>query len=166
MNGNVVTNDVSAPFDLLATMPTLASGATSANIQVRATDTGGNSTLSNILTYELIKDNAPPVVIRTSPGTQRIGVNNSPINIWFNEALDPSRLNLSGLTLMDLGVDGVIGGGDDQVVKLASVQLTEPQRLVILPETGLKPGEYQRREYQLTINPDIIADIAGNNLVS
>jgi len=62
---------------------------------------------------------------------------------------------------MNLGADRVIGGGDDQVVKIGSVQLTAPKRLVILPETGLNSGEYQ-----LTINPDIIADIAGNTLAS
>ncbi|MBD2152111.1 Ig-like domain-containing protein [Pseudanabaena sp. FACHB-1277] len=158
---NGVANDVSAPFDLFATLPTLASGTTSVSIQVRATDTGGNSTLSNILTYGLVKDNAPPIVIGTTPDIQRAGANTSSISAWFNEAIDPSRLNLSGLTLMNLGADRVIGGGDDQVVKIGSVQLTAPKRLVILPETALNPGEYQ-----LTINPDIIADIAGNTLAS
>jgi hypothetical protein len=161
VNGNVVANDVSAPFDLFTTLPTLASGTTSVSIQVRATDTGGNSTLSNILTYGLVKDNAPPIVIGTTPDIQRAGANIASISAWFNEAIDPSRLNLSGLTLMNLGADRVIGGGDDQVVKIGSVQLTAPKRLVILPETALNSGEYQ-----LTINPDIIADIAGNTLAS
>src|SRR5262249_49341109 len=59
VNGQVVQNAVSYPFNLFAIAPELTVGATSFTVQVRATDTGGNVGVSNILTISLIADNSP-----------------------------------------------------------------------------------------------------------
>jgi hypothetical protein len=67
VNGQVVSNDVSFPFDLSTIVPTLAAGSSTVTFQVRATDTGGNSALSNAVTLNLVPDNVPPVVLTTNP---------------------------------------------------------------------------------------------------
>ena len=69
VNGQVAVNLVSTPFDYVVIAPTLASGAISVSIQVQATDTGGNSTLSNTLTYSLVKDTSPPTIVGIDPAT-------------------------------------------------------------------------------------------------
>ena len=67
VNGQVVANDASLPYDFVAVAPTLASGATNLTIQVEAFDTGGNSGLSNVLSYSLVKDTVPPTIIAMTP---------------------------------------------------------------------------------------------------
>jgi hypothetical protein len=73
LNGQVVANDVSAPFEFFATAPTLASGATQVTLQVRATDTGGNVALSNTLTYSLVRGKglSNPLGLAVSPRIAR-----------------------------------------------------------------------------------------------
>src|SRR5262249_17396923 len=56
VNGQVVQNAVSFPFNLSVIAPTIATSGTSFTIQVRATDTGGNVGLSNVLTVDLVSD--------------------------------------------------------------------------------------------------------------
>ena len=48
INGQVIASDVSYPYSFTTLAPTLASGVNTLVIQVRATDTGGNSTLSDL----------------------------------------------------------------------------------------------------------------------
>lgn len=63
VNGKVVDNDVSAPFEFLTVAPEIAPGAETLEVQVRATDTGGNTTLSNALSWNLfVPDLEPPTV--------------------------------------------------------------------------------------------------------
>ncbi len=64
VNGKVVSNDVSYPFDLSAVLPTLAAnGSDSVEISVRSTDTGGNVTLSAPISVQLIANTTAAVLI-------------------------------------------------------------------------------------------------------
>ena len=72
-NGEVVRNDVSFPFDVSAFAPDFTEVGETFTIQVRATDTGGNSTLSNVLEFELLEDIFGPVVIRSFPEPGGVG---------------------------------------------------------------------------------------------
>ena len=161
INGEVVGNDVSFPFDLSAIAPNIVAGADTVDIQVQATDTGGNGTLSNVLTLDLVEDTFAPVVVGTTPDVNGTGASVSSITIRFDEELDTSLVNLSGLTLTNLGTDGVLGGGDDTTVTLETVETPSERRLVIFSESILEEGSYQ-----LAIDPSIIADRAGNFLES
>ncbi|WP_017719654.1 Ig-like domain-containing protein [Kamptonema formosum] len=157
VNDEVVRNDVSFPFDLEAVAPNITADSNTATIQVRATDTGGNTVLSNILTVNLVEDTFAPVVSNTTPAAGGFGLNIPFITIRFNEPIDTSLADLSGLTLTNLGADGAIGGGDDTAVALSAVETPSARRLVILSEGTLPLGNYQ-----LTVDPSIIADRAGN----
>ncbi|MFM6116760.1 MAG: Ig-like domain-containing protein [Sphaerospermopsis kisseleviana] len=132
------------------------------DIQVRATDTGGNTVLSNTLTLNLKEDIFAPTVLGTTPseGARRKEIPS--IAIRFNEALDTTKLNLSGITLTNLGADGVLGGGDDTVATLTDLQTRNFDRTLVI----LTGGELPLGEYQLKVDPSIISDVSGNALAT
>lgn len=146
-NGEVVQNDLSFPFDLSGIAPNIIPDNNQLEVQVRATDTGGNSTLSEVLTFDLLPDTSAPEVANTNPENNGVGENVKAISIRFNENIDTSRINLSGITLTSLGADGTVGGGDDSPVALAAVETPSNRRLVVLLEESLPIGKYQ-----LTLN--------------
>ncbi|GGA04626.1 hypothetical protein CYANOKiyG1_16940 [Okeania sp. KiyG1] len=161
VNGEVVLNDVSFPFELEAVAPNITPDSKKVEIQVRATDTGGNSTLSDALTFNLVQDTFAPQVTTTTPGANSIVPDVPAITVEFNEAIDASLINLSGISLTNLGRNGKRGGGDDKAIALSTVETSSDNRLVILPETSLKRGTYQ-----VKIDNSIISDRAGNVLDS
>jgi len=104
LDGVVVQNDVAFPYDLRAAMPTLASGATTATVQVRATDTGGNIGLSPLLTLRIVADTVAPTIVSVDPTNgQARGLAFRTMTIRFSEPMDfsaynPSDFSLSGPT--------------------------------------------------------------------
>ena len=161
VDGEVVANDVSAPYDFFATVPTLDSGATSVTIQVRATDTGGNSSLSNELVYDLVPDIVAPVIVGTTPGSNGASFRASTIGLRLSEAIDTSILDLSGVTLTNLGGDGIVGGGDDTAVALQSIFSPSDRRITFQTQAPLVFANYQ-----VSVDSSIVADLAGNTLAS
>ncbi|KHG41357.1 hypothetical protein OA07_11900 [Aphanizomenon flos-aquae 2012/KM1/D3] len=162
VNGTVISNDVSFPWDLSVIAPAITPDKNTVDIQVRATDTGGNTVLSNTLTLNLKEDIFAPTVLGTTPseGARRKEIPS--IAIRFNEALDTTKLNLSGITLTNLGADGVLGGGDDTVATLTDLQTRNFDRTLVI----LTGGELPLGEYQLKVDPSIISDLSGNALAN
>jgi hypothetical protein len=118
----VVTNDVSFPWDLSVITPNISLGKNTVDIQVRTTDTGGNTAISNLLTLNLVADTTAPIVLGTTPTEGGRAKYVPSIAIKFNEAINPTKLNLAGITLTNLGVNGILGGGDDLVTSVSSLQ--------------------------------------------
>ncbi|MFM7406107.1 MAG: Ig-like domain-containing protein, partial [Cuspidothrix sp.] len=162
VNGQVISNDVSFPWDLSVIAPAITPDKNTVDIQVRATDTGGNTALSNTLTLNLSEDIFAPAVQGTTPseGARRKEIPS--IAIKFNEALDTTKLNLSGITLTNLGADGVLGGGDDTVATLTDLQTRNFDRTLVI----LTGGKLPLGEYQLKVDPSIISDVSGNALAN
>jgi hypothetical protein len=151
VNGQVVARAVSAPFDFEAQVPTLASGATSVTIEVRATDTGGNSTLSNVLTYGLRTDKVPPTIVRTFPAGGQVVASTKLVTVTFDKEIDPSFFSLSGITLTASGVP----------VHPVDIRSVFNRELILdLPSSA------PRGIYQLTIDPSIVVDQAGNHMAA
>ena len=67
VNGKVVANDVSLPYNLDVVVPTIASAGTTMTVQVEAFDTGGNEAMSNTLTFGVMRDTVPPKLVNTTP---------------------------------------------------------------------------------------------------
>jgi hypothetical protein len=88
VNGKVVSNDAAFPFDLTALVPAISAGS-SVTLQVRATDTGGNSSLSNLLTLPVVADTFAPQLqsVSIDEGARRFFVRS--IDLQFDEPLDP-----------------------------------------------------------------------------
>lgn len=162
VDGVQVADAVDYPFDLAALAPTIASGATTLTVQVRATDTGGNSTLSNVLTYALTPDRTPPAIVSLDPadGSTRFQGQKT-VRVAFSEPIDPAGASAANFQLVSAGPDGTLGTADDAEVG-ASLQLADSGRLVQLTTTApLDPGLYVIR-----INRDAVTDRAGNKLGS
>ena len=159
MDGVVVARDVSAPFDLRAVTPALDSGATEVSFQVRATDTGGNAGLSEIVSYTLTPDITPPALINSTPADTSAGFRVQAVTLRFDEPIDSAALALTGFTLTDLGGNFQLGGGDDADIPLDRVEVLSPRRVVVYTTEPLGEGRYQ-----LDVAPTIVADVAGNAL--
>jgi hypothetical protein len=157
VDGRVVANDVSAPFDFFAPVPALSTEVTATSIQVRATDTGGNSALSNVLDFGLSPDLQPPIVTFSNPsdGSTRFDV--SAVTIAFDEPLDISRVDPTKFSLVSLGPDGAIGGGDDISVGVSALLPLSDLSVSVAIGQMLPPGEYL-----LSVAVGAVADRAGN----
>ena len=162
VNGQVVQESTSFPFNLALTAPLLTATATTFTVQVRATDTGGNTTLSAPLVVSLAVDTQPPALVGSTPSEGGKSFFIPAIDLRFDKALDPSALNLAGITLTNLGADGQVGGGDDVTVAVDPPLLLGAGRLVSLaPAAPLTPGNYR-----LTLDPAILADDVGNHVTA
>ena len=162
VNNQVVTNDVAFPWDLVATAPAIAAGGTTLTIQVRATDTGGNVTLSAPLVFDVIPDTFPPLVTETSPleGARPFFVKS--FDIRFDEPIDQNVINLAGAHLTNLGADGQFGTADDTATSIGSFTLRDTDSFLSLyPAEALAAGDYR-----FVVDPAIIADRAGNYLAA
>ncbi len=148
VNGQVVATDLSFPFDFAARLPLLAAGPT-ALIQARATDTGGNTGLSNVLSYDLLADIVAPEFEFSSPSDGAEVDAAAGIHVRFTEPIDQTLVNAAGVTLLR----------DGTPVALRSVKGSSSRGIAIVPTSSLPFGAYT-----LIIDPSIIADSAGNHL--
>ncbi len=161
VNGNVVASDASFPFDLSIAAPARTAGTPNALIQVRATDSGGNSSLSNMLSYGLVDDAFPPIVLSVAPPNNSQVFYTPSVNVRFNEPLDLTRLDPAGVHLIELGADGLVGGGDDTVLTVRLETRRGDRELAIFPNVPLETGHYK-----LTVDAGIIVDRGGNALAT
>lgn len=152
VDGVVAATDVAYPFDVFALAPNIAPGRDSVGLQVRATDTGGNITLSNVLTLKLVPDTFAPTVENISPADGSIRFEGSrTIRIRFSEALDPAGVTSATVTLVEAGPNGTFGDADDVAVP-ATVQLRDGDQLVQLVAVAPLPiGKYQVRIAEASI---------------
>ena len=153
IDGDVVRNDVSFPFDLTAIARALSDGRNSVSVQVRATDTGGNTTLSEELRFELSADVFPPEIsaINLSDG-DALAPGRRPIRIRFSEPMSEGNLVRDNFSLVDnegkpIGPLDFQTRGDDRAVQL------------LFP--ALEPGAYS-----FSIDAPALTDRAGNALAS
>ncbi|WP_017327401.1 Ig-like domain-containing protein [Synechococcus sp. PCC 7336] len=151
IDGEVVRNDVSFPFDLFGIAPRFDGTNDTFTVQVRVTDTGGNSALSELLVVQLVEDVTLPEIVNsdTPNGTAAQGSPRS-IQIDFSEALDASTVNRNTFRLIDEA---------GNVVDPSDFQLRNGDRTVRITFTLLVSGNYQ-----FVIDADAVTDRAGNPL--
>lgn len=161
VNGQIVSNDIAFPFELFTQVPTIADGGNTLNIQIRATDTGGNVTLSAPVTLTVVPDTFAPVVssVSIAEGDRRFFVRS--IDMVFDEPIDTALLSTSGISLLRSGNDGLFGTADDITVPVTLNSRAFGQRISVVIENLLPPGEYR-----FTLSPTIIKDTAGNSLAA
>ncbi len=100
----VVRTDISYPFDFRVALPTTNGVDVRAKLQWRATDTGGNSTLTEPLIVRLIPDLTPPQLIDLQPANGSVNPRTlRTVTLEFSEPLDlasvaPERVELIGPT--------------------------------------------------------------------
>jgi membrane-associated phospholipid phosphatase len=149
VNGAVVRNDVSFPWDLSAALPNLAAGSTTATIQVRATDTGGNTTLSNAITVDLVPDTFAPTIAQSNVADgSRHAQNFRTVRLRFSEAMDEATLTADNLFVLDSA---------GNVIRPIDVGISSDGATVNLTFATFATGTYR-----LSIGGDNVKDRAGN----
>jgi len=152
-DGEAVANDVSFPFDFTGIAPRVGAGTATTTLQVRATDTGGNVTLSNILTLDVIPDTTAPIINHMDPADGALrGTSPRSIRVYFSEALEPINVNETNFHLAD-------GAGNPVVLSDLGLRLND--RMVQLTFDELPVGTYR-----LVIAAENVTDRAGNPLGS
>lgn len=151
VNGQVLQSDVAYPFDFFAVAPSIAQAGGSFTVQVRATDTGGNVGLSNVLTIGLKSDNAPPTIVGFDPidGSSLVEGSRA-VRVRFSKAIDAATVTSANFQLLD---------GNNHAVTAGNVQLRNDDKVVQLTFQFLPAGNYQ-----LVINGSAVTDRAGNSL--
>lgn len=152
VNGQVAVNDVSFPFDLSTFLPSTIEVGGSVTIEVKATDTGGNTASTGPITLNLTHDTTPPAIVGTSPavGATR-GQNFRTVIVDFSKPMDPATITASTIVVTGPGVSLM---PDDVQFRFhdTEVQLT-------FPAATLPFGSYQ-----LVMHAASITDLAGNSL--
>ncbi|HEV8604728.1 MAG TPA: Ig-like domain-containing protein [Tepidisphaeraceae bacterium] len=151
VNGRVVASDGSMPFDLSVKLPRIAAGSSTVIAQLRATDSGGNSTLSNVITFNLIADTVAPTIVSINPpaGATR-GPSSRSVRVNFSEMMDEATLTTQNIRLLDAA---------NHVATPIDLQTRRDARGVQVSYDELESGTYQ-----VVINAPAIKDGAGNAL--
>jgi hypothetical protein len=151
VNGQMVRDAVSFPFDFFAIAPTIAQSGSSFTIQAQATDTGGNTMLSNVITIGLVKDTSPPTISSIDPanGTSRVEGAQT-VRVRFSKSLAAATVTTTNFQLQDAAGNPIAP---------ANFQLRDYDRVVELTYSGLAAGDYQ-----FVVNGSGITDRAGNPL--
>ena len=159
VNGKVVANEVAYPFDFNVLVPSIASSGSTLTVQAVAYDTGGNKKLSNVLTLNVVPDTVPPTVVSTSITQNASLFYVKSIQVNFDKRIDTSKLNLSGMSLVGAGADGVFGTQDDITVPVSFSARPLGQTLTILLANALPAGKFEFR-----LSPSVVFDTHGNQL--
>ena len=161
VNGTVVLNDPSFPFDLFASVPSIKDGGTSMTVQLRATDTGGNVALSEAMTLTVVADTFAPAItsINVAEASKRFFLRT--VDVVFDESIDPVTINAADISILRPGLDGIFATADDVSVALKLDTRSLNHVLSITPLATLLPGEYR-----FTLDAGAVADAAGNALTA
>ncbi len=151
VNGQPLRDAVSFPFDFFAVAPSIANSGSSFTIQVRATDTGGNTSLSNVLTVGLVNDTSPPTVTSFDPANGS-SLTEQPltVRVRFNKSLDTTTVTTANFQLRD---------GNGNAVTPTNLQVRDDDRQVQITYPFLPAGGYQ-----LVINGPAVTDRVGHAL--
>ena len=154
VNGKVVEDAVSAPFNLAFTLPTIAQNGTAPiTVQVEAIDTGGNVGLSNTLSLLLVKNSTPPQLVSSNiPNGATVGSTFQTVILQFSKSLDESTVVPADFQLIAPGGTTLAPTGIQFRNNDLTVQVTLPT---------LELGTYQ-----FVINEASITDRSGNTLGS
>ena len=158
VNGIVTEVDTSFPFSFTRIIPPIMGEARTLTLQAKASDMALNEAATSPLVIEILPDTTPPMLADTQPTEGSTVFAPGAISLTFNEIMDATVLNLGAVSLVGLGPNGVLGGGDDTVLALTGI---EPrglgQRIAITPASTLPPGRFR-----LTVNTNVLRDLVGN----
>jgi len=154
VNGQVVENAVSAPYNLTVTLPTLAqNGSTPIHVQVEAIDTGGNIGLANALTIEVVRDTTPPQLASSNiPDGAVVGRQFRTVILQFSKPLKESTVTPADFQSI---------APDSTVLTPEGIQFRDNDRTVQLTFQALELGTYE-----FVVGEASITDRPGNPLGS
>ena len=155
IDGQVKHSDVTYPFafpDMVA-----PAAGTRQILQVRATDSGGNTTLSAPITLVGVADRAGPRLVSSSLLEASTVTSLSRIDMTFDEAIDMTKLTASDVMLTHAGADALPGTADDLRIAVSVHSEDDGRRLVVSLTEPLKSGQFS-----FSIDAAKLSDRAGN----
>ncbi|WP_345736066.1 Ig-like domain-containing protein [Prosthecobacter algae] len=142
VDGALVSVDGNYPFEHRFLTPKATALRTQFKVRARATDTGGNATLTREFTVTLVPDTTPPVVTRVGPSGLTGKVTSA--LAFMSEALDSATVNDTTFVVTEAGPDDIFGTGDDVPVTASAVTFRPEIQAASFTVTGeLPPGVYQ-----------------------
>ncbi len=149
-DGVVIGTDTSFPFEFGAIPAGLIVGGQT-KLQIRATDTGGTTGLSETLTFDILADTNAPTLTGSNPnegGTRSGGLQT--VRLFFNEALAQTDLTSDRFTLT---------GPGSAFVPVKTVTVSQQGRQVSITFDPLLAGAYT-----LSLDAANLHDLSGNAL--
>jgi hypothetical protein len=150
VNGVRVRNEITYPYDLSTTLPTIGQAGNQAVLQVRATDTGGNVRLSDPVVIELLPDTTPPILVGLDPPDGSVQpVSRRTVIVNFSEPLAAASATPANFQLI----------GPAGVVSPLSLRLSQRGAAVQLLYPPLEEASYD-----FVVHATAVTDRVGNAL--
>ncbi len=153
-----VATDGNYPFEIYIVTP-LIQEQPSFTAYARASDTGGNASLSDTITFQLTPDATPPKLKKVAPQKGSIIGRIGSISAFFNEPMDINSFDTTSFSLIEAGLDELFNTADDVAITAGSYEWREPVSAVFFNfSSKLLPGRYQANLR------NTVTDLAGNAL--
>lgn len=125
IDGAKAGTDGNFPFSWTFLAPEATAAKSNLVLRAKASDTGGNTTWSEELTLQLVKDATPPKVRSLSPRDGAILPGAATLAAFFSEPIDTATLTAGTVKVTWAGPDGQFGTADDQVVTPFDIEFRE-----------------------------------------
>ena len=151
VNGQTISRDIDFPFELFTLATPLAAGNNQMTLQIRAVDTGGNSTLSDSIVIDVVPDKTPPKLLNSTIASGDIFAQGDEIIIQFefDESIDMAKFD-DAFALID-----------------SSGLLINPNKLSYSTKNSLitiNYGTVKNGDYRFFLNENNVVDLSGNAL--
>lgn len=162
LDGTRVATDGSYPFQFIRTAPLSSGPGDTLEISVRASDTGGNVSITSPIVVDLVPDVTPPTVVFADPAASdtiaSVLLEHFGCVIAFSEPIAPTTIDAASVRIDAAGPDGQLGTADDVAVPtVPSVVHLGSQVVASLAAAPIGP-------LRLTLDGDLVRDAAGNAL--
>lgn len=159
VNGVPAFRDGSFPFEHRFVSPSISGSMDSFTIQAIATDTGGNSSATEIQTIDLVPDATPPTVRFVKPVDGAVVGQVDRAVLVISEPIDPDSVDATSVRITEAGADELPGTGDDEVVAGVGIEISEDGTVLTISfNPALGPGLYL-----IEANGNL-TDLAGNGI--
>jgi hypothetical protein len=155
LDGATVATDGNFPFELRLRAPPVAQQA-SMVLRARATDTGGNSTLSSELTLTITPDVTSPHVVAFAPRAAVIVGQVATLTAMFSEPMASATITASTFRVFAAGADGLSGTPDDVLIAGAVNLAADTLTATLMPSAPLGAGHFR------AVVTTGATDLAGN----
>lgn len=159
VNNKLISKDGNYPFTTTIRVPLLSEGANTMTISARAFDTGGNNTLSDVFSYNIVTDSTAPVIAAGFPSDDSFHQSVQTLGFISTEKLKPSSINNSNFYLINAGNDFKLGTADDFVQPPGEFQFSATSTAIYMHY----PQPVQPGRYQINVLPSV-TDLLGNPL--
>lgn len=153
LDGQVMETNVNGHVVFTVYLPLINDVGSTIDLQARATDTGGNQGVSDVVSLELVPGLSAPELFLSAPQSGEAGYTPDSIVLWFQEAIDPNSVNLAEISLTTQS--------EGTLPNLIAFSMTNPRMLVLWLESALPAGDFE-----LLVGTNALTGIGGTALTT